>query len=189
MITQGQNYHHMRTNTDALAPAPASLALDISDSLALMCNASRLDDRCGLCAEESPGSMETRRRITSGGGNPRESATESKPPRDLPAARVKGCGKSAPRGWQQTRHGKPRREQNQIGAAQGSPQGDAGLVSRPPPGLVARGVSAMSVPDEWSSRGGKLTLSVQNPAYRPAGISFKPPEVPRAAFQAGDRNG
>src|SRR5581483_9950832 len=31
--------------------------------------------------EESPGSMETRCRITSGGGDPRESATENKPPR------------------------------------------------------------------------------------------------------------
>ena len=31
-------------------------------------------------AEESPGSTETRCRIASGGGDPRESATESKPP-------------------------------------------------------------------------------------------------------------
>src|SRR5208283_3221540 len=31
-------------------------------------------------AEESPGSIRMRRRITSGGGDPRESATESKPP-------------------------------------------------------------------------------------------------------------
>ncbi|CDX50720.1 conserved hypothetical protein [Mesorhizobium plurifarium] len=31
--------------------------------------------------EESPGSMETRCRLTAGGGDPRESATESKPPR------------------------------------------------------------------------------------------------------------
>ena len=30
--------------------------------------------------EESPGSTETRRRITPGGGDSRESATESKPP-------------------------------------------------------------------------------------------------------------
>ncbi len=30
--------------------------------------------------EESPGSMEARCRITSGGGDPRDSATESKPP-------------------------------------------------------------------------------------------------------------
>ncbi len=33
-----------------------------------------------VVAEESPGSTETRCRITSGGGNPRESATENKPP-------------------------------------------------------------------------------------------------------------
>ena len=31
--------------------------------------------------EESPGSMETRCRVTPGGGNPRESATENIPPR------------------------------------------------------------------------------------------------------------
>jgi len=48
-----------------------------------------------------------------GGGDPRESATESKPP--ALRVRVKGCGKSAPRRWQQGRHGKPHREQNQIG--------------------------------------------------------------------------
>src|SRR6185503_21136989 len=49
--------------------------------------------------EESPGSIDMRCRITSGGGDPRESATENEP---LPhpkgrAARVKRCGKSAPR--------------------------------------------------------------------------------------------
>jgi len=33
-----------------------------------------------FAVEESPGSTETRCRITSGGGNPRESATENKPP-------------------------------------------------------------------------------------------------------------
>ena len=32
-------------------------------------------------------------------------------------ARVKRCGKSAPRSWQQGRHGKPHREQDRIGAA------------------------------------------------------------------------
>ena len=42
---------------------------------------SRLDGCCAFWrAEESPGSMEARCRITSGGGDPRESATESKPP-------------------------------------------------------------------------------------------------------------
>ncbi len=32
--------------------------------------------------EESPGSMETRCRVTPGGGNPRESATENIPPQE-----------------------------------------------------------------------------------------------------------
>ena len=45
---------------------------------------SRLDGRSGkgrkAAGEESPGSMETRCRVTPGGGDPRESATESKPP-------------------------------------------------------------------------------------------------------------
>ena len=70
--------------------------------------------------EESPGSLEARCRITSGGGDPRESATESKPPSKPETAtrvRVKGCGKSAPRLWQQRRQGKPHREQDQIGVA------------------------------------------------------------------------
>src|SRR5499426_2838175 len=70
--------------------------------------------------EESPGSTETRCRVTPGGGDPRESATESKPPcrplaRAARTARVKGCGKSAPRARQRERHGKPHREQDQIG--------------------------------------------------------------------------
>jgi hypothetical protein len=36
-----------------------------------------------------------------------------------PWARVKRCGKSAPRPWQQGRQGKPHREQDRIGAAGG----------------------------------------------------------------------
>ena len=34
----------------------------------------------GQPAEESPGSMETRWRLTAAGGDPRDSATENKPP-------------------------------------------------------------------------------------------------------------
>jgi hypothetical protein len=69
--------------------------------------------------EESPGSMETRWRLTAAGGDPRDSATENKPPfRVRPrAVRVKRCGKSAPRVWQQTWQGKPHREQDHIGVA------------------------------------------------------------------------
>ena len=84
--------------------------------------------------EESPGSMETRCRVTPGGGDPRESATESKPPARvrIGRVRVKGWGKSPPRDRQRDRHGKPHREQYRIGATWGprSP----GPVSRPSPG-------------------------------------------------------
>ncbi len=45
---------------------------------------SRPDGRSGRCrkaaGEESPGSIDMRCRITSGGGDPRESATEIEPP-------------------------------------------------------------------------------------------------------------
>src|SRR5258707_12983789 len=70
--------------------------------------------------EESPGSIDMRCRITSGGGDPRDSATENEP---LPPirkdgkVRVKRCGKSAPRVRRRIRHGKPHREQNRIGTA------------------------------------------------------------------------
>ena len=74
--------------------------------------------------EESPGSIDMRCRITSGGGDPRDSATENEPlppylacGRDKGGARVKRCGKSAPRFRQRKRHGKPHREQNRIGTA------------------------------------------------------------------------
>src|SRR5467141_530623 len=71
--------------------------------------------------EESPGSIDMRCRITSGGGDPRDSATENEPPafvlRDFGAVRVKRCGKSAPRVRQRKRHGKPHREQDRIGTA------------------------------------------------------------------------
>ena len=40
--------------------------------------------------EESPGSTETRCRVTPGGGDPRESATESKPPAVASAKAGKG---------------------------------------------------------------------------------------------------
>ena len=93
--------------------------------------ASRPDGR-RFRAEESPGSTEKRCRITSGGGDPRESATENKPPPGLaPAARVKRCGKSAPRAWRHERHGKPHREQDRIGAMRGSRTLDPSLDHRP----------------------------------------------------------
>lgn len=50
----------------------------------MACRVSRPDGRSGKCrkaaGEESPGSIDIRCRITSGGGDPRESATENEPP-------------------------------------------------------------------------------------------------------------
>ena len=42
--------------------------------------------------EESPGSIDIRCRITSGGGNPRESATENEPPGKTPKGAKRGKG-------------------------------------------------------------------------------------------------
>ncbi len=91
---------------------------------------SRPDGRSGdhrkVAGEESPGSIDIRCRITSGGGDPRDSATENEPlppPSPTPcegmggAVRVKRCGKSAPRVRRRKRHGKPHREQDRIGTA------------------------------------------------------------------------
>src|SRR5215217_2012923 len=55
---------------------------------------SRPDGRPGkgrkTAGEESPGSLDMRCRITSGGGNPRESATENRPPASATATAGKG---------------------------------------------------------------------------------------------------
>lgn len=103
----------------------------------------------GDLLEESPGSTEARRRITSARGNPRDSATESKPPRVRPGVRVKGCGKSAPRPWRQGWQGKPRLEQDRIGME--VPQGTGAPSRSIRVGRARR--SARSVPEEWSLRG------------------------------------
>ncbi len=97
--------------------------------------------------EESPGSTGTRCRVTPGGSG--FGRGQGKCHREQTAhhlrvrARVKGCGKSAPRDRQRKRHGKPHREQDRIGAAYGefrpvarvdclSPHASAGLEEWPP---------------------------------------------------------
>ena len=128
---------------------------------------SRLDGRSGrhrkVAGEESPGSMDIRCRLTTGGREPRESATESRPPRPTPqleargAVRVKGCGKSAPRLRQRRRHGKPHREQDRIGTARRLLLAQAGgdFRDRCPDPAVRVGCprrQATGVPEEWPSR-------------------------------------
>ncbi len=111
--------------------------------------------------EESPGSTEIRCRLTSGGGDPRESATENEPPVfafGLPRARVKRCGKSAPRRQQWGRQGKPHREQDRIGVARFRSRSQA-FPARPP-GLVARSIWQQMLQMNGHCLGG------QTPRYR-----------------------
>src|SRR5690606_16501932 len=84
------------------------------------------------------------------GGDPRESATESKPPAVM-RVRVKGWGKSPPRDWQQERQGKPHREQDRIGtASKGNLQGGFGPAVR----VGCLRPMATPVPEEWPPRHG-----------------------------------
>ena len=133
--------------------------------------------------EESPGSTGIRCWSTASEGDLRESATEIRPPARLAAlVRVKRCGKSAPRPWQQGWHGKPHREQGRIGVAGGSPARDstAGTFPVPLPGLAARGM-----PRGMSQRNGRPNLPAcrqdgQNPAYRPSDASSRIPYKPNS---------
>src|SRR5262249_14678293 len=134
--------------------------------------ARRLDGRSPQRGEESPGSTEVRCRVTPGGGDPRESATESTPPACLRftgrAARVKRCGKSAPRRRQRWRQGKPHREQDQVGVA-GAAERSA-TPGGPPRRRSGRSQEALG---DGRPRGMAITApdngAGQNPAYTPAG--------------------
>jgi len=137
-----------------------------------MCRrARRPDGRCCWCkpgVEESPGSTGIRCRLTAGGGDPRDSATENKPPAQglaTPRARAKRCGKSAPRPWQQGRQGKPHREQDRIGAAASQ---DAGAFPLRRPGWsreACREARPRGMVVPWV----RVRTHGQNPAYRPSG--------------------
>ena len=115
-----------------------------------------LDDRVTRShlrgCEESPDSMRRRCRVTPGGGNPRESATENRPP-CIRRVRVKRWGKSPPGGRQRNPHGKPHREQCRIGIARGETR-RAALPQQIRVGSLIRPVTAG--PEEWSSIRGRL---------------------------------
>jgi hypothetical protein len=75
------------------------------------------------------------------------------PPRGGPA-RVKRCGKSAPRCRQRERHGKPHREQNRIGVARVLAKARPGL-SGPATRVGCLTRRATGVAEEWPSRAGQ----------------------------------
>jgi hypothetical protein len=114
--------------------------------------------------EESPGSTETRCRVMPGGGNPRESATENKPPRRrCPAGKgetvrqERTAGPATERARQTPPGARPNRDGTGFGPSR---------VSGSPSGLVARGMRR-----RMSQMNGHPALwGGQNPAYRPAGI-------------------
>ena len=168
---QTSQCHHRQ---GAVPCRPASL--DAAPPHPLIELTSRPDGRCrdeGFVArplvEESPGSMEIRWRLTAAGGDPRESATENRPPCagfGRSAARVKRCGKSAPRvpATGAARQTPPGARPNRGGRVRGNSARRP--VSRPATRVGCSRRPAMAAPDEWPSR---RETSRQNPAYRPAG--------------------
>ena len=92
------------------------------------------------------------------------------------AVRVKRCGKSAPRSWQQERQGKPHREQSRIGAAR-----ETRSVFGSPLGLAARGVwqqasqrngcHAGAIPSYRTRLTGRLMPEVRRPGGKTSGPS------------------
>ena len=81
--------------------------------------------------------------VTPGRREPMESATENIPPmRRKARVRVKRCGKSAPRDWQQAWQGKPHPEQDQIGERWCGPH-----CSR----VGCLRCTVTCIPDEWLS--------------------------------------
>src|SRR6516162_10095881 len=73
-------------------PTPCGYPLTARRSHPIALDVSRPDGRSGrdrkVSGEESPDSVDMRCRITSGGGNPRDSATENKPPHRAAACSV-----------------------------------------------------------------------------------------------------
>jgi hypothetical protein len=108
------------------------------------------------------------------------------PPRHVGrAARVKRCGKSAPRRRQRRRQGKPHREQDQVGAA-GIPERseDAGRAFAPPLGSVARGVRRRAPQRNGHHRPLGNQRAGQNPAYTPSGAATVDPSADQSGITA-----
>lgn len=146
-----------------------SFKLTLPARAPISCLSSRPGGR-GVRAEESPGSTDERRRLTAAGGNPRDSATESKPPERLLVMEHKpGKGervrqeRTASPATAMAGQTPPGARPNR-GGTRFRPQGPSG----PPPGLVARG-GARAPPQRNGRHVPPRGGAIQNPAYRPAG--------------------
>ena len=145
--------------------------------------ASRPDGR-RVSAEESPGSTEKRRRITSGGGDPRESATESRPPSGAPGGKgervrqERTASMATWAAWQAPPGARPNR----------GDKGSSRIFSGSSPGLVARG--GRKRPSQRNGRHAPQRCgALQNPAYRPAGFIFSQKSPARAPSGVPGRSG
>ncbi len=108
----------------------------------IACRARRPDGRCrrgsrsggggksGLHGKTVPANG--RRGRPQGKCHRKQTARAARPHRRAPRARVKRCGKSAPRPRQRGRQGKPHREQDRIGTA-GGPRASGGAARGFPP--------------------------------------------------------
>ena len=122
-------------------PAKRAVRLTLRAPKAICAARRGLDGRA--IGEESPDSTRQRCRVTPGRGNPRDSATENRPPTHCFAirwVRVKRRGKSSPRPWQQGWHGKPHREQCRIGTARAPVKRVAGTSWPSGPGWQLEGI-------------------------------------------------
>ena len=101
------------------------------------------------------------------------------------AARVKRCGKSAPRRRQRRRQGKPHREQDQVGAA-GTPEisGAARRAFAPPLGSVAGGARQRASQRNGHPRRRIAPAAGQNPAYTPSGTTARFSNIETTQFVA-----
>ena len=132
--------------------------------------------------------METWRWITSTRRKPRESATESKPPRTWFGVRVKGWGKSPPGLRRRGPHGKPRQEQDRIGGVYGPSSAYApgvshqacsnarrrGMTAEPERGNRTRLTGRLDIYRQRPKRSGE----VPGPPARPGGFSQFVPRPP-----------
>jgi hypothetical protein len=144
------------------------------------CIVSRPDGRSGFTAGEVKSGLRGRavpdnvRRVRAQGKCHREQTAAA---RCVPtAARVKRCGKSAPRRRQRRWHGKPHREQDRIGAARGlgaKAQRTSRSVSRPAVRVGCWRRRVTGVQEEWPSRMRACSHAIQNPAYRLADLYLR----------------
>ncbi len=107
--------------------------------------------------------------VTPRRGNPKESATENRPPAGETTvslrARVKRRGKSPPRSRRRERHGKPHPEQGQIGA-------ERRPVSQLRSGRLRRGAGQPASQINGHPFG-VYCAGRQNSAYRPACLNYE----------------